>query len=1019
MKMEKLKESRRWLSWLPKALLATLLAGALAFVGCKSGSDDDDDDDSDNDIRAESISVTATKDILSIAETATDEDKTVLLTVTYNPETATIKPAVEWSSSNNDIATVEKKSDTTALVTAITEGTVTITATAEGLDRAEYKITVQKDPIVYVTSVTITPDTVTGLTVGDEPVTLTATVLPDNATNKAVTWAPNMEGIVSFEYDDDPLHTTAKVTALKVGTVKITATAGGKDSNEVEITVEKNPTVTDTPITPNTSFPVDVYQQNYSDAVSLDWGAYVNKYNSTDRGEVTISEDGYVVLTGTGAANNGSTKGVFFATHEGNYNKMPIPDGKDYELVFDFASVYCGNGSTDPYKLYISNANGGALNTDNNPQGGTLNEANVLLSLVQTAGNAATWKVNDTKEVTIEQYGVADTDSASPAGAKVSTETWHRFFVTREETNTTLTIFKLSDDGSTEQIFKETFESDVGGLGEIQFVAKIAEGRQIAYFDNILVRIKEDFPIINTANISASVATLAANSDEESDSLPNSVTLTADVEAVYASGTGTVPFTYAWTLGSDEDVYATLTGSGATATLTGKNDTIDDKRVNVTLTVTAGEGDSTVTKTTTKVITVKAKQSLLSDITISKSETQIEAGKSESLSVTGGELSAGTTGTVTYEWTTSDETKVLFATDNDRTPTVTGKTANIYGKATSEAPVTVTVTASVGSIKKTATVNVTVTESTAELKEITLSSSSGSVASGGRSIKFTATANEGVVPDTWEVTVNPTGAVTATGDEQADSCIITVKSGSETHDSVTITVTAKKDKNTASKDFTLTVREPVVEQVFKQDFTNATLAEVVGVQDSSQCTSEITSAGVWRHYYVASKNSGARVAWSTEDLTEYTANISYTMEFDAALTQMSAQKDFFLVSTTVKKDGNNMDRSSSNPYLLYMTAAGSDSWNILGGNQGQSTLATVTLEPGTFYHYTLKVVMEEDSPVVTLSITTNSGTAVEGADNLALDVFGTSYAAKSFCLGVGIGTGAEQSLDNIVITVEK
>ena len=45
MKVEKMKGSRRWLSWLPKAALVALLGAAVVFAGCSS---DDDDGDGGN-----------------------------------------------------------------------------------------------------------------------------------------------------------------------------------------------------------------------------------------------------------------------------------------------------------------------------------------------------------------------------------------------------------------------------------------------------------------------------------------------------------------------------------------------------------------------------------------------------------------------------------------------------------------------------------------------------------------------------------------------------------------------------------------------------------------------------------------------------------------------------------------------------------------------------------------------------------------------------------------------------------
>ena len=90
----------------------------------------------------------------------------------------------------------------------------------------------QDDPIppkVSVESLSLNKNALT-LKVNQEE-TLTVTVLPDNATNKAVVWSSSDESIVAVE--------NGKVTAAKKGTAVITVTAG-KISATASVTVENN-----------------------------------------------------------------------------------------------------------------------------------------------------------------------------------------------------------------------------------------------------------------------------------------------------------------------------------------------------------------------------------------------------------------------------------------------------------------------------------------------------------------------------------------------------------------------------------------------------------------------------------------------------------------------------------------------------------------------------------------------------------------------------------------------------------
>ena len=140
-------------------------------------------------------------------------DAAVQLTATVAPEDATDK-TVTWSSDKTSVATV----DATGNVTAVAEGTATITATA-GDKTATCTVTV-KAATIAVTSVALDKSEL-ALTVGDAAVQLTATVAPDNATDKTVTWSSDKTSVATVD-------ATGKVTAVAEGTATITAKAGDK-----------------------------------------------------------------------------------------------------------------------------------------------------------------------------------------------------------------------------------------------------------------------------------------------------------------------------------------------------------------------------------------------------------------------------------------------------------------------------------------------------------------------------------------------------------------------------------------------------------------------------------------------------------------------------------------------------------------------------------------------------------------------------------------------------------------------
>ena len=143
------------------------------------------------------------------------------LTATVAPDNASDK-TVSWSSSDATIASV----DANGRVTAVKAGSATITAQAGDLS-ATCTVTV-KAKIIPVTSVSLNKPSLE-LTEGDTE-TLTATIAPDNATDKTVSWSSSDATTASVD-------ATGKVTAVKAGTATITAKAGDKSAT-CTVTVE-------------------------------------------------------------------------------------------------------------------------------------------------------------------------------------------------------------------------------------------------------------------------------------------------------------------------------------------------------------------------------------------------------------------------------------------------------------------------------------------------------------------------------------------------------------------------------------------------------------------------------------------------------------------------------------------------------------------------------------------------------------------------------------------------------------
>ncbi|MBQ3710772.1 MAG: Ig-like domain-containing protein [Bacteroidales bacterium] len=205
-----------------KKLLLLVAAAALLFVTCTpeakvdKGDKPGDDTEAPQDIAIRSI--TLSQETLELVE-----GETATLTATVYPENATNK-TVRWISDNTDVASVDKN----GLVTANHAGQATIVAAA-GLQKAFCYVSViaSETPVVPVESVSIDQKTL-DLVAGDT-FQLTATVSPDDATNKTIVWSSDDTGVACVGKE-------GLVTAMGAGHTTINAYAGSFSAT-CEVTV--------------------------------------------------------------------------------------------------------------------------------------------------------------------------------------------------------------------------------------------------------------------------------------------------------------------------------------------------------------------------------------------------------------------------------------------------------------------------------------------------------------------------------------------------------------------------------------------------------------------------------------------------------------------------------------------------------------------------------------------------------------------------------------------------------------
>ena len=233
------------------------------------------------------ITVTVPVTSISLDKTTMtiEEGTTASLTATVQPNDASDK-SVEWSSSDESVAMVEN-----GTVTAVKEGSATIMARA-GDKTAECKVTVSKK-VIIVTSVELNKSTLE-LKKGESEI-LSATVTPDDATDKTITWSTSEASVASVDQN-------GKVTALKSGTATITAKAGEKTAlcsvkvttpiesislDRTSVSLEEGQTTTlIATITPNDA-----------DVKTVEWSSSNASVASVANGVVTAVAEGEATIT--------------------------------------------------------------------------------------------------------------------------------------------------------------------------------------------------------------------------------------------------------------------------------------------------------------------------------------------------------------------------------------------------------------------------------------------------------------------------------------------------------------------------------------------------------------------------------------------------------------------------------------------------------------------------------------------------------------------------------------------------
>lgn len=155
--------------------------------------------------------------LLSPAQVELVEGEETTITATVNPVDAEDR-TLTWSLSSTETASIEQLSENTVKIKALKEGTAKVTAKSVNGKIGTTSLTVVKAPIP-VTKITL--DKADILLMVEDVYTLTASLSPENASNKNIVWKSDKPDVATVDSD-------GKVTAKDAGKAVITASSASQ-----------------------------------------------------------------------------------------------------------------------------------------------------------------------------------------------------------------------------------------------------------------------------------------------------------------------------------------------------------------------------------------------------------------------------------------------------------------------------------------------------------------------------------------------------------------------------------------------------------------------------------------------------------------------------------------------------------------------------------------------------------------------------------------------------------------------
>ena len=288
------------------------------------------------------------------------------LIATVSPDNATDK-SVSWASSDPGVVSVDQEGN----LSALKPGNATITATAANGLSDSCSVTVA-DPDIPVADISLDRHELNMLTGGID--TLVATVSPDNATDKSVSWASSDPGVVSVDQEGN-------LSALRPGNATITATAANGLSDSCSVTVAD-------PDIPVADISLDRHELNLLTGgtdtliatITPDDATEEILWTSSDESIVTVDQNGNLkaVAPGKATVTAGTASGISDSC------LITVTDPELSDVPVESVAV-------DPDKTTV--------------KVGECKQLNVTISPENASDQTVTWTSSDQSIVTVDENG--------------------------------------------------------------------------------------------------------------------------------------------------------------------------------------------------------------------------------------------------------------------------------------------------------------------------------------------------------------------------------------------------------------------------------------------------------------------------------------------------------------------------------------------------------------------------------------------------------------------------------------